>query len=81
MAKTFYRQDLDATACTTPGCLHTGGNHAMDLYSRCHPGMPLIASYHAGTLSLSCTVCDEPVVTIAVADRPAVPERGNGSVA
>jgi hypothetical protein len=61
------KQDLDAARCENPEC---PGDHPVVIYSKCHPGMPLGATYcrERGTMILTCVVCQATTMELAVAE-------------
>jgi hypothetical protein len=65
MSALALRTELDRLRCSEPGC--DCGADGVVLTSVCHPDDPMWASYRHGELTLTCVVCDAPVVTIAVA--------------
>jgi hypothetical protein len=62
------RKDLDARVCNEPGCGHTSHTGSMGVTGRCHKGAPVRVKYRAGDLTVTCDVCGELVVRIAVAE-------------
>ena len=60
------RELLNQRLCPTAGCR---GDHGLQLTGTCHPGAPVMAEYDkdVGSLHLSCAVCQESVVVVAVA--------------
>ena len=59
------RPELDQLRCSEPGC---DCDDELVLGSVCHPDAPVWAVYtNGGELTLRCSECDEPVLTIAVA--------------
>ena len=60
----IYKEDLDKMGCST--------GHEADgiwIHSRCHPQFMPGARYRNGVIVFRCSVCDKPVIEIAVAQK------------
>lgn len=58
----LYGTDLEAMVCTACQCQSS----TLYFHSRCHPDAPSWVSYHAGVITVACSVCDKVVATVAV---------------
>ena len=61
------RQQLDTMQCGTPGCTEEHG--ALYFHGRCHPNAATWAGYADGVVTVRCSVCEQTIVAIAVAER------------
>ena len=61
-----YREDLDNLVCEcgTPVC-----EDPVVFHSQCHFGKPTWTGYFDGEVKVFCSVCNEEIVSIAVARR------------
>lgn len=67
----MHKSDLEravAEGCEVPGCTHPHSEHGIFLAARCHPGSGVDVGYLNGVLQIVCYVCDEPIVSVAVAE-------------
>lgn len=63
----LYKEALDATECSVPGCDHKDHAPGYFLHSKCHTGSPVWVMYLNGNLFVTCSVCKKVVASIAVA--------------
>lgn len=63
--KPLTRRDLDAAACSTPGCDHTA-HDGLILNGRCHPRGTTLSEYRDGIVTITCAECGRVVTQIAV---------------
>ena len=58
-----------SVGCQSPGCNHDHGLAPLNFSQKCHPRTGLVVTYQfdSGVLVLSCQICRDPLVEIAVA--------------
>ena len=66
----IFLEELEKSICSEKDCKHCHTN-VLYIHGRCHPGKPVNVCYEKGLgqLKVTCTVCDKPIVIIAVASR------------
>lgn len=72
----LYKADLDEArrqGCQVPGCAHHHEDVDIFLASQCHRTGGVDVLYRDGVLHLTCHVCDQLIVRVAVADYPVDP--------
>jgi len=61
------QQSLSGLGCDTPNCSHD--HTVLFFHPRCHnKGVSAAYNKQTGNLSLTCRICDKPLIAIAVAD-------------
>jgi hypothetical protein len=73
--KPLYRESLDQSHCTEPGCNHSGDDGWTYLHAGCHPSTKTWSKYMDGVLVIECGACGRTVVALAIASEKGDPAR------
>ncbi len=65
----YYREDLDPSRCSLPGCDRSQHENEIYFSSQCHFGQPMWVRYRGDVLTVECSVCKKVVVAVVIASR------------